>query len=39
MSNNARKRVGDGRQREVGGHEKGKRRGKSGKVSTLTDSM
>ena len=33
------KRVGHGREREVGGQEKGNKKRKMGKVSTLTDSM
>ena len=33
------KRVGHGREREVGGQEKGNKKGCTGKVSTFTDSM
>ena len=33
------KRVGDGREIEVGGQENGKRKGEARKVSTLMDSM
>ena len=39
MLNCGRKKVGHGREREVGGREKGNKKRLTGKVFTLTDSM
>ena len=39
MLDRTRKKVGHGREREVGGQKKGKKKRCTGKVSNLTDSM